>query len=209
MNFLSMNTKIMILDNDKYLGHIIHYLVLYSFIILCSSCATTDLADSWKSENFDTLADTKILVVSKASINNVRKSYETAIANKLRRRNLDAVESHLQFPSLKWEKMSYEEIDRIKMFKATGIPGIIITAPLHTIETHSETKSQLTGDHAEYSSNKSSVSTSKTYVFQAHIYNLALEEDQLVCAFLADVTNPDSLDELQKTFTEIVANQFK
>jgi len=194
--------------------------VLCSSLILCCSCATSDLADSWKSENFDTLSNAKILVVSENSEMDVRKSYEIAIANKLRDRNLDAVESHIQFPLLKEAKTPDEKANNIQMFKNAGIPGVILTSLKQTIETQNEKISEPidglegsvgTKSPASNSNNlKESSNTSKTYVLEGLMYNLTLkEEEQLVSVFLVDVTDPNSSDTLRKTLTKIVANQFK
>jgi len=196
-------------------------LVLCSSLILCWSCATTELADSWKSENFDTLSNAKILVVSENPEMDVRKSYETAIANKLRGINLDAVESHIQFPSLKGTKTPDEKANSAKMFKEAGILGIILTSLKQTIETQKGTISKPIGSLEGYADKKSSVSnpnglkklfatTSKTYVLETLIYNLALQEgEQLVGVFLVDITNPASSDVLRKAFIKVIANQFK
>lgn len=202
------------------LGQIIRGLILCNSIIVCSSCATSDLADSWKSENFDTLSNDKILVVSESSKIDDRKSYEIAIANKLRNRNINAVESHIQFPSLKWTKTPDKKVNRTQLFKDADIPGIILTSIKQTIETHNGTIAKpmvsLEGDidkkiSVSNSNNlKESSNTSKIYVLEALMYNLALEEDeQLVSVFLVDITDPNSSDTLRRTLTKIVANQFK
>lgn len=207
-------------NTTKALGQIGRGLIMCSSLLLYWSCATSDLADSWKSENFDILSNSKILVVSENSEMDVRKSYEIAIANKLRDRNLDVVESHIQFPSLKEANTSDEKANRTQIFKDAGIPGIILTSLKQTIDTQNGTISKpissLEGDVDEKSSIsksnnlKKSSNTSKTYVLEALMFNLALEEEeQLVGVFLVDITDPNSLDILRKTLTRIISNQFR
>ncbi|MFS4491616.1 hypothetical protein [Maribacter sp. 2308TA10-17] len=197
-----------------------YYLIFGVFLVL-SSCASTKLMDSWKSQSFDSLSKSKILVVSESPETDVRKSYEIAIASKLRAQNLDAIESHIQFPSLKEADTPEETAQIVQMFKDAGISGIILTSLKQTIETQNGSMASQTGIPASYkdkasfgpnagSSDAPMVSTSKTYVLEALTYDLTLEEGkQLVNVCLVDVTDPDAPDKIQKTFTKIVADQFK
>lgn len=196
-----------------------YFIISMSFILL--SCSSTKLMDSWKSQNFDSLSNSKVLVVSETPEIEMRKTYEIAIASKLRAQNLDAIESHIKFPSLKESNTPEEAAQTVQMFKDAGISGIILTSLKQTIETQNGGMARQTGIPASYSekasfgpnSNDSDipiVSTSRTYVLEALTYNLALEEDkQLINVCLVDVTDPDSPDKIKKTFTKIVANQFK
>ncbi len=196
-------------------------LILFSISILFFGCSTTKLMDSWKSQSFDSLANSKILVVSKSPEPEVRKSYEVAIATKLRAQNLDAIESHLRFPELTEAKTPEEATRIVKAFKEAGISGIILTSLKQTIETQNGNMAGQMGipesyeDKASFGPNSGSsdvpiVATSKTYVLEALTYNLGLEQDkQLVNVCLVDVTDPDAPDKIQKTFTKIIADQFK
>ncbi|HEA21101.1 hypothetical protein LCGC14_1644670 [marine sediment metagenome] len=198
-----------------------HVIVLCSFLILFWSCATSELADSWKSKDFDTLSNANILVVTEKLKVDVRKSYEMAIANKLRGRKLNAIESHIQFPSLKRAKTPSEKADRTQRCKDAGILGIMVISLKEAIETQNGALSEPIGFLEGYEDKKSSVlnstdmkesfaTTSKTYVLEAQIFNLALEEGkQLVSVFMVDITDPSSFEILRKTFTKIVVNQFK
>ncbi len=189
------------------------------FILL--SCSSTKLMDSWKAKSFDSLVNSKILVVSKSPESEVRKSYEIAIASKLRAQKINAIESHIQFPSLKEANTSEEVAEVVKMFKGAGISGIILTSLKQTIETQNGNMATQTGIPSSYankasfgpnsaSSNVPVVSTSKTYVLEALTYDLTLEKDkQLVNVCLVDVTDPDAPDKIQKAFAKIVADQFK
>lgn len=177
--------------------------------------------DSWKSQSFDTLSNSKIMVVSRASDLQIRKSYETAIATKLRKQNLDVIESHLLFPELKEANTSQEAAQVVKMFKDSGISGIILTSLKQTIETQNRKMASQSSipknykDKASFTSNPGNTnvpisSTSKTYVLEALTYNLTLAQNkQLVNVCLVDITDPDTANKIQKSFTKIIADQFK
>ncbi|QCX00634.1 hypothetical protein FGM00_11155 [Aggregatimonas sangjinii] len=194
---------------------------LIGLLFILLSCSSTKLMDSWKAQNFDSLANSKILVISESPESEVRKSYEIAIASKLRAQKLDAIESHIQFPSLKEANTPEERAQTVQMFKNAGISGIILTSLKQTIETQNGSMASQTGIPEDYrdkasfgpnvgSSDVNPVSTSKTYVLEALTYNLTLEEDkQLVNVCLVDVTDPDAPDKIEKTFTKIIVDQFK
>ncbi len=189
-----------------------------SIIILFSSCTSTKLMDSWKSDNFKSLATAKILVISKTPQADVRKSFEVSIADKLRSKNLDAIESHIKFPSLQEANTIEEQNKIVKQFEEAGITAIILTSLKQTIETQNggaqsvipkgyEDKRSFNSD--AISTETAPVSNSKTYVLEAITYNLILEnDDQLVNVCLVDVTDPDSEDKILKTFTKIIGDQF-
>ncbi len=198
-----------------------HNLSLVSLLILFSGCATTKLIDSWKSNKFTTLSNSRIVVISQSPEASIRKSYEIAITDKLRVQGVDAVASHLKFPTLT-EAKTPEEIEKtIQMFKTANINGIILTSLKQTIETKNGQLSSPNVIPAAYADKSSfganandnnvfPVSTSKTYILEALIYNLELEDDdQLVNVCLVDVTDPNSVAKIQKTFTKIIADQFK
>ncbi len=187
-------------------------------IILFSSCTSTKLMDSWKSDDFKSLSSAKILVISKTPQPDVRKSFEVSIADKLRSKNLDAIESHIKFPSLQEANTPEEQNKIVKQFEEAGITAIILTSLKQTIETQNggnqstipkgyEDKRSFNSD--AISTETAPVSNSKTYVLEALTYNLILEkDDQLVNVCLVDVTDPDSEDKILKTFTKIIGDQF-
>lgn len=190
-------------------------------VILLSGCATTKLMDSWKAKDFNNLSSAKILVISQTPETDVRKSYEIAIANKLRAKKVDAIESHILFPSLKAANTQEEQEQVVKNFKEAGITAIILTSLKQTIETTNGSMAAQTSIPDAYEDKKSFgpnvidnestvVSTSKTYILEGLIYDLTLERnEQLVNVCLVDATDPDSPDKIQKAFTKIIADQFK
>lgn len=196
-------------------------LCFVSIFMLLWSCTSTKLMDSWKSNNFKSLATAKILVISKTPQANVRKSFETSIANKLRSKNVDAIESHIKFPSLQEANTIEEQNKIVQQFEEAGITAIILTSLKQTIETQKgNLGSQANipmGYEDKRSFNSDAISTetvpgsnSKTYVLEALTYNLILEkDDQLVNVCLVDVTDPDSEDKILKSFTKIIGEQFK
>lgn len=193
----------------------------YLFLLLLSSCSTTKLMDSWKGQSFDRLSDAKILVISQSAEANVRKSYETGIASKLRSKNIDAIESYLKFPLLQEAKTVEEQNQIVKQFEEAGITAIILTSLKQTIETQngnlkvqSKTpkgyEDKRSFDAKTMTSSAIVLPTSKTYVLEGLIYDLTLQEnEQLVNVCLVDVTDPDSGDKIEKNFTKIIADQFE
>lgn len=194
----------------------------FLLVLLCfSGCSPIKLMDSWKSQNFESLVNSRILVISESEEEAVRKSYETAIATKLRVQNFDAIESHKKFPSLKEANTPEEMSQTVQMFRDAGISAIILTSLKQTIETQNGNMASQTDIPSSYAdkasfgpnvaiSNVPVVSTSTTYVLEALTYNLTLAKDkQLVNVCLVDVTDPDAPEKIQKTFTKIIADQFK
>lgn len=177
--------------------------------------------DSWKEQSFDNLLTAKILVISQSVEENVRKSYETGIAKKLQAKHIDAVESHVLFPSLQEAKTTEKQTQIVKQFKEAGISAIIITSLKQTIETQngnvkSQTKipkgyeGKMSFGSNTMNTSTSVLPTSKTYVLEGLIYDLTLPEgEQLVNVCLVDVTDPDSPKKIQKAFTKIIVEQFK
>ena len=95
--------------------------------------------DSWKAKDFSNLSNAKILVIAGTSESDVRKSYEIDIAQKLRTKKLNAIESHIQFPSLKEANTTEERDQVVKQFGEAGITAIILTSLKQTIETSTQT----------------------------------------------------------------------
>ncbi|WP_282117146.1 hypothetical protein [Cellulophaga baltica] len=197
--------------------------ILLGFLLFlflgCSSSAK--LMDSWKSNNFNSLSNAKILVISEHSEMSVRELYESSIANKLRSQNINAIEAHLQFPTLE-KAETPEAIEKIlNQFKEAKIAAIIITSLKQTIETSNmalSSKKEIPKAYSERASftnkitNKvpNAVEISKTYVLESVTYDLTLEDNkQLVNVCLVDVTDPNSGNKILKNFTKIIATQFE
>lgn len=198
-----------------------YFSIFITLSILVSSCSSTKLLDSWKSQNFDSLSNSKILVISKTPENDVRKSYESAIANKLRTKNIDAIESHIHYPSLREASTPEAQNLVVKQFKKDGITAIILTSLKQTIETPNGSKVSQEDIPKDYEDKRSfdpnkvnkengTVSTSKTYILEGLIYNLTLDRgEQLVNVCLVNVTDPDSPEKIRKSFTKIISDQFR
>ncbi len=204
---------------------------------VCSACSSVKLLDSWKSQSFKSFAGQKILVAAKSPDLEVRKSYEIAIVNQLRKQGIKAIEIHKTFPSFEEkENPTDEEVSKIvKQFKEKGITAILITSLKSTIKTKSDNAPQLVDIPNQYQNkylfsfnNSDDVHalpklsalgtndtprvelTSTTYVLEAITYDLTQEKDkQLVNVCLVDVTDPDSGKKILERFSKIVSDQFK
>ncbi|WP_298501586.1 hypothetical protein [uncultured Maribacter sp.] len=214
--------NLQIIYNPQYFMKVTSSILLGFLLFLFLGCSSsTKLMDSWKSSNFNSLSNAKILVISEHSEMSVRELYESSIANKLRSQNINAIEAHLQFPTLK-KAETPEAIDKIlNQFKEAKISAIILTSLKQTIETSNMSLSskkevpETYSEKASFSSvshqkNNQAIANSKTYVLEAITYNLALEKDkQLVNVCLVDVTDPSSGDKILKSFTKIIGAQFQ
>jgi hypothetical protein len=206
-------------------------------VAILSSCASVKLTDNWKSNDFNSINTEKILVVAKSKDATISKLYEKEMAVRLRTRGIDAIERHLKYPLLSdKEPQTKEEIEKIvQQFKKDGINGIVVTA-LKDVKVKTKIISEGGYDSYSTSTNKAFISfraynydvnslntlpaletpktttvlKSTTYFLEAVIYNLSLEkEKQLVGILQADVTDPESAEEVLKGFSKIVAKQFK
>ncbi len=215
----------------------VNQLLMFSCVILLTSCASVKVEDSWKSDDFSSLTDEKIVVVSKAKKEEVSKMYETAIANRLRAKGIDAIERHVKYPSLTDnDGQTQEEIDQlVEQFKKDDINGVLVTA-LKDVKVKKKIIKSDDGMSNLAPKEKSFISfraynfdvnsqqkiaapparkdaialRSKTYFLEAVTYNLSLKGDQKLVGILqTDVTDPESADKVLEGFSKLVAKQFK
>ncbi|MBQ4802136.1 hypothetical protein J8L88_04655 [Aquimarina sp. MMG015] len=198
-------------------------------------CSSIKLIDSWKSKDFQFLKAKKILIAAKSPNLEIRKSYETAIADQLKDHNIDAVMMHKIFPDFEEkERTAPKETDQIiKLFVDKGIGGVLVTSLKNTIETKKSDTPQRANIPEEYEGksflafnneddinntlpklsapeNGGTLPTSKTYILEAVTYDLTLEKDrQLVSVSVIDITDPKSASKVLDNFSKIVSNQFK
>lgn len=102
-----------------------------SFIALlilgCSS--SVKVVDSWKADDANSLADDKILVITRTDDMVSRQRFEQEIADRLRSEGIDATESYKKFPAMKHnEKQTEEQIQqKVQILKNEGYKGIVLT----------------------------------------------------------------------------------
>ncbi len=204
-------------------------------IILITSCASVKIGDTWKSDDFDSVVNEKILIVAKAKDANVSKSYEIEIANKLRAKGMSAIERHIKYPSLKDDAVqTQDEINNIlQQFKNDGINGVLVTA-LKDVKVKKkiisdDKMSYLTPTDKSFISfraynfdansqhkmetpeapRKPTVLRSKTYFLEAVTYNLSLEDKKRLVGILqADITDLEDADKVLEGFSKLVVKQF-
>ncbi|WP_298311307.1 hypothetical protein [uncultured Aquimarina sp.] len=201
------------------------------------SCSTIKLIDSWKSEDFQTVKSKKILVAAKSPNPTIQKSYEKAIASKLRGQQIDAIEMHKVFPSIEDKKeRTAEEIEQIlRMFKEKKIEALLITSLKKTIETNNSSKPERGKilmedirkgsfsiedydnlkdlpdlDKLDFDTSRESKTIATTYILESTTYDLALEKNQqLVNVCLLDVIDPNTSDQVLNAFVKVISDQFK
>lgn len=109
----------------------IYKLALVSLItvVLFASCASVvEVFDEWQGDNFSTLNNQKILVLSKSNDKVAKERFEKDLAERLRNSGVDAVEGFIAFPNMEQKKRTPEEIDAaVKKVVEAGFTGAVIT----------------------------------------------------------------------------------
>lgn len=119
-------------------------LLIATFIF--SNCASVvEISDAWQGENFNTLNDQKVLVISKSSDKVAKERFEKDLADRLRKAGVNAVESFIAFPDMKQKKRTPKEVDlAIKKITEAGFRGVVITGVKNKI---TESESSTTGGY--------------------------------------------------------------
>ncbi len=215
----------------------IHIVLLTGIGMLFLGCSSMKLSNSYKSDNFETQLNKKVLVISRTPLVDVRKEYEIEIANKLKAKNINAVASHLVFPNLKRidNKTASRISEVVALFRKEGFDIILLTS-LKDVQEQKVLQTQ--GGYSsltDYYGNKyitlkgyyddvnappklpplemdetTTTQVLTTYILEAVTYNLALEEkERLLSVTTAEVTNPDSGKEVRREFAKLIASQFQ
>lgn len=215
--------------------HIFSTLIVLT--LLFSGCSGMKLANSYKSEDFETLKNKKMLVIARTPIEDVRKAYEIDLVNKLKAKGVNAVASHIAFPDLKRiENKTAERIaEVIALFRKEGFDILTLTSLKDVRELDVIRREGEYSSFGDYYGNKYitlkgyyddvtapprlgpkemdeqvTYTTETTYVLEAVTYNLDLEEEKrLLSVSTAEITNPDTGKGIRKAFAKIVANELK
>ncbi len=217
--------------------------IAYQFLVIAivglflTGCSGMKLANSYKSDDFETLRNKKMLVVARTPIENVRKTYELELVNKLKAKGINAVASHMAFPTLeRIDNKTAERIaDVVAMFRKEGFDILTLTSLKDVQEQEILRRAGGYNSLPQYYSNKyislrgyyddvnaapklppreqdpvTYVEKSTTFVLEAVTYNLALEEEKrLLSVITAEVTNPDSGKGVRTAFAKIIAKELK
>ena len=205
--------------------------------LILSGCSGMKLANSYKSDDFETLRNKKMLVIARTPIEDVRKAYEIDLVSKLKANGVNAVASHVAFPELKRvdNKTAERIADVIAMFRKEGFDILTLTSLKDVQELDVMRREGGYSSLNEYYGNKYltlrgyyddvtapprlgpkemdeeiTYTTETTYVLEAVTYNLGLEEEKrLLSVSTAEITNPDTGKGVRKAFAKIVANELK
>ncbi len=211
-------------------------LVVFTAILL-SSCSGMKLANSYKSDDFETFQNKKMLVIARTPIEDVRKAYELDLVKQLKAKGVNAVASHIAFPTLeRIDNKTAERIaDVVAMFRKKGFDVLTLTSLKDVQEQDVMRREGGYSSMTDYYGNKYitlrgyyndvtapprlgpkemdkkiTYTTETTYVLEAVTYNLDLaEEKRLLSVTTAEITNPDSGKGVRTAFAKIVANQLK
>lgn len=211
--------------------------ILLVVTFLFSGCSGMKLANSYKSDDFETLRNKKMLIIARTPIEDVRKAYELDLVSKLQGKGVNAIASHIAFPDLKRidNKTAERIAEVIAMFRKEGFDIVTLTSLKDVQELDVMRREGGYSSFDEYYGNKYitlrgyyddvtapprlgpkemdeaiTYTTETTYVLEAVTYNLALEEEKrLVSVSTAEITNPDTGKGVRKAFAKIVANELK
>ncbi len=212
------------------------YLLTFSLLIL-SGCGGMKLSNSYKSDKFEAFRSKKMLVISRTPLKDVRKEYELEITKKLNNQGINAVASHEAFPDLKRvDNRTSEKIEEIiATFRQQGFETILLTSLKDVKEQEILQRQGGYNSLMEYYGNQYitlkgyyddvnapprlpplespeevTYRTETTYVLEAVMYNLVLEEEKrLLSITTAEITNPDSGKIVRKAFAKIVTNELR
>ncbi len=205
--------------------------------LILSGCSGMKLANSYKSDNFETLRNKKMLVIARTPIEDVRKAYELDLVSKLKAKGVNAVASHVAFPTLeRIDNKTAERIaDVIAMFRKEGFDILTLTSLKDVQEIDVMRREGGYSSLSDYYGNQYvtlkgyyddlnapprlgpkemdeeiTYTTETTYVLEAVTYNLSLEEEKrLLSVSTAEITNPETGKGVRKAFAKIVANELK
>ncbi|TAI47315.1 hypothetical protein EW142_11585 [Flagellimonas allohymeniacidonis] len=202
---------------------------------LILSCTSTKLSNSYKSDNFESIQDKNIIVVSRTPQEDIRKSYENEISRKLRSKGFNATASHLVFPNLKpLRNKTVERIaETIAMFKDEGFDILLLTSLRGVEEQEVLRRQEGYGSLLDYYGNKyitlkgyyddvnappkleplnkelqPVTQKTVTFILEAVTYNLSLPEEQrLLSVVTTEITNPSTASSVKKGFAKIISEQ--
>lgn len=213
------------------------FIALFLATLILPGCSGMKLSSSYKSDDFETFRNKKMLVISRTPIEEVRREYELEIVKKLRSKGVNAVASHIAFPDLKRidNKTAERIAEVVSMFRQDGFDILLLTALKDVQEQEVLQKQGGYSSLTEYYGNKyvtlkgyyddlnappklpplemPETTTSQlltTYILEAVTYNLDLsEEKRLLSVTTAEVTNPDTGKGVRKAFAIIVASELE
>ena len=181
--------------------------LLLAFCCLLTSCSSKlRMLDYWTSEDFREYEEMKFMVVCVAEDPEIRDDFEYEIAKKLKKRNIQAGESHKIFPTLK-PANSEEEKERYReIIRESGYNGVVLTTVKNIIESYKEGVEVMALSTGEVNPEHLSL----TYVIEAQVIDLSRSvENEMVGVNLVAVTDPASGEELVNSYSRIIGRHFK
>ncbi len=121
------------------------FTISFTFLLGCAS--NVKLKKSWKSDDFNTVKNNKILVVNKSKSEAIRQRGEREITNALKEKGMNAVEAFVAFPHISVANgRSEAELEKvIDQILAAGYKSVVITKLINP-EKYGSGKTRLTED---------------------------------------------------------------
>lgn len=104
-------------------------LMLVIVVVTFSNCSSIKVTDAWKADVVGDIANQKVLIIVRTDEMVSRQRFEQEIADRMRAKGVDAVESYKKFPAMKHNvKRTEAEIDQvIQIIKNEGFHSIVLT----------------------------------------------------------------------------------
>lgn len=103
-------------------------LCLLIVVGLTNCVSVVEVVDQYKTDQFESLRNKKVLVINKTNDKVARERFEKDLADRLRKSGVDAVESYIAFPSLENKKRTEEEVEAaVKNVTDAGFTGAVVT----------------------------------------------------------------------------------
>ena len=102
-------------------------IVLIASMLFVSCASVVEVFDEWQGDNFSTLNNQKVLVLSKSTDKVAKERFEKDLAERLRNSGVDAIEGFIAFPNMEQKKRTPEEIEAaVKKVIDAGFTGAVV-----------------------------------------------------------------------------------
>lgn len=193
-------------------------------VVSFQSCTSTKIIHAWKAEEsiIDTFKKKKVLVIARTANDHGRMAFEREIADALRSRGINAIESHTKAPKIYPNKeMSEERLAFIRsIMKSEGFTAVVLTVikdkkqtvtkstngiyagvsnypgyygGFYNYYSHPYAYGNYYNSFGGYIPTSTSTHTSTDYVLETVAYNLEEDaENQLVAVVTSSLKDPKS-----------------
>ncbi len=210
-------------------------IVLLCIIVSTCSCGPSiTVTDTWQAANAGETVNDKFLVMARVDDMTSRQRFESEIADAMRERGIDAIESFKKYPNVNLNsKMDESGLSNlVETFRNDGIEGIVLTvlkdvkSEIRTTQSGGSYYPSMYGGYGgfggyygryhspygmggHYVSSSQRTYTSDTYRLETVVYELKREPNkQLVAVVSVNITDPKSASQVAPKYAKKVLSQF-